>query len=117
MKNKSFIRRLGFACKGILSAYKTESSFRTQIVFATAAALLLLILHPRPIWWAVLSLTVFAVLSAELINTALETMVDKLHPDSDPLIGKAKDCAAGAVLLLSLSSLLVAAALICETFL
>lgn len=112
MKKQSFPRRLSFAIGGILHALATEVSFRTQVLGAFAALILLLITRPEPIWWAVLALTVAAVLSAELMNTALELVVDRLHPEQDPRIGRAKDCAAGAVLILSLASLGIAAALI-----
>ena len=50
-----------------------------------------------------------AVLAAETFNTALEHALDRLHPEQDPAIGLAKDCAAGAVLVLSLVSLCVLA--------
>jgi undecaprenol kinase len=44
------------------------------------------------------------VLAAELFNTALEHALDHLHPDLHPAIKVSKDCAAGAVLVFSLSS-------------
>jgi diacylglycerol kinase (ATP) len=76
---------------------------------------LLLVLRPEPIWWALVLLTSGAVIAAELFNTALELVMDRLHPDVHPMIGRAKDCAAGAVLILSLVSLAIATALIVET--
>lgn len=47
------------------------------------------------------------ILAAELFNLALETLTDHLHPARRPAIGAAKDCAAGAVLLLCLGACLV----------
>lgn len=49
--------------------------------------------------WAVLLLTCGAVLSLEVVNTAVERLCDKVSPEKDPKIGAAKDCAAGAVLI------------------
>lgn len=112
MKKQPFLRRLSFAVGGILHAFRNEASFRTQLLGALAALILLVALRPEPIWWALLLITTAGVLSAELLNTALELVVDRLHPEQDPRIGLAKDCAAGAVLVLSLASLGVAAALI-----
>jgi diacylglycerol kinase (ATP) len=112
MKNLPFSKRLGFAIQGIRVAFRNESSFRTQSAFALGGLCLLIVTNPEPIWWAVVILTIAAVLAAELINTALELIVDRLHPEQHPMIGKAKDCAAGAVLILSVGSLAVAAALI-----
>lgn len=111
MKNQPFLKRLRYAVTGIKIALKNESSFRTQVIFAFGALLLLLIFGPEPIWWALIIIMIALVLAAELINTALEFVIDRLHPEQHPIIGKAKDCAAGAVLLLSIASIFVAAAM------
>lgn len=49
--------------------------------------------------WALVWLCFGLVLTLELINTAIEELLDHLHPEKHPAIGKAKDIAAGAVLL------------------
>lgn len=54
-----------------------------------------------------MALTIALVWSAELINTALEHLVDHLHPERHSAIKRVKDCAAGAVLVLSLASVAV----------
>ena len=117
MKNQPFYRRVGFAARGVGIAVRTESSFRIQLFFAAGALLLLICLRPAPLWWVVVALSVGGVLAAELVNTALEVVVDRLHPEIDPMIGRAKDCAAGAVLILSLVSLGIAAALVYDWYL
>ncbi len=116
MKKQPFARRLSFALAGIAQTARSEASFRTQLIGALAALSLLVILRPEPIWWALLALTTAGVLSAELLNTALELTLDRIHPEHDPRIGLAKDCAAGAVLVFSLASLGVAAALIAHAW-
>ncbi|MBX6377646.1 MAG: diacylglycerol kinase [Clostridia bacterium] len=66
---------------------------------ATAVVALLGWLGGIEAWaWAVLALAVGLVLTAELLNTALETLGDRVAPGQDPLVGRAKDVAAGAVL-------------------
>ena len=72
--------------------------------------------HPPAIWCALIALLVSAILAAELFNTSLEMLIDVLHPDLHPMIGQAKDCAAGAVFVLSLSSLIVFVALLLELY-
>ena len=47
------------------------------------------------------------VLAAELINTALEQIIDLLHPGQHPMMKLAKDCAAGAVLISAITALAV----------
>lgn len=103
MKNQSFRRRLGFAMQGISIAWRGEKSFRQQSIAALGVGLLLIWFRPEAVWWALLLLNCGLVLAAELFNTALEHALDHLSPEQHPAIKLAKDCAAGAVLLLSLT--------------
>lgn len=57
-------------------------------------------------------MTIGLVMMAELMNAALETLADRLHPERHPEIGAAKDMAAGAVLAASVAAVLVAVAFI-----
>lgn len=107
MKNQSFVKRMSFALNGILFAIKSEASFRFQIVAALAAIVLLFILKASVIWIAIFTLTIAGVLGAELLNTALENFIDRVHPEQHPSIKLAKDCAAGAVLIFSFGALVV----------
>ena len=110
-KNKAFHHRLRFALAGIHHALSAERSFQIHIVATAAIIVALLILRPPAVWWALVALSVGAVLAAELFNTALEILADHLHPDQHPQIKRVKDCAAAAVLVTSLAALGVAAAL------
>ena len=107
MKNLPLIRRTAHALNGIRTGLQQERSLRTQAVFAALAMLALAVLRPALVWWAMVGIMVGLVLAAELINTALENLCDHLHPDEHPRIRVAKDCAAGAVLLLSIAALWV----------
>lgn len=108
MKNLGFLQRMGFALAGISQAVKQEKSIRTQLVFACAALVALLVFQPELIWWALVGVMVALVVSAELVNTALEALCDHLHPEMHEKIRVVKDVAAGAVLVLSVASLWVA---------
>jgi diacylglycerol kinase (ATP) len=110
VKNQAFLRRLGFAVAGIHAAWRTENSFKTQVIAAVAVLGVLLWLRPAPIWWAVGALTVGFVLAAEIFNTTIEGLADHLHPHQHPAIKVVKDCAAGAVLVATIAALAVAAA-------
>ena len=100
-------KRFGFAIQGIIAAAKSEWSFRVHLLATILVIIFLLISKPEPIWCAVILFLIGAVLSAELFNTALESALDAIHPNPHPLIKKAKDCAAGAVLILSLGAVAV----------
>lgn len=109
MKNQTFQRRLSFALAGLRTAWRTEASLKTHVVAAVLVAAVLAWLQPAPIWWAIAALVVGAVIAAELFNTAVESLADRLHPELHPAIKAVKDCAAGAVLVTSVTALIVAA--------
>jgi diacylglycerol kinase (ATP) len=114
MKNRPFLERLRFALAGMAYALRAESSFRTQVIASAAALAALVWLRPAPVWWALVALITVAVLAAELFNTALEQLADRLHPEQHPQIRVAKDCSAAAVLVLSIGAVVVAAALLLD---
>jgi undecaprenol kinase len=110
MKGQGFRKRMRFALQGLRLALKRERSFRTHLSVAAAVLLALLFIRPAAIWWAIVALAVGFVLVTELLNSALETLIDHLHPEAHPEIGAAKDMAAGAVLVTSLIAIGVGAA-------
>jgi undecaprenol kinase len=115
-KNQPFRRRLGFAMRGIALVFRRERSFRTQSGLALAASALAGLAAPGPAWAAAVILSAGLVLALELVNGAIEYLLDHLHPGYAPEIGAAKDAAAGAVLVASLTALGVAAALLWARF-
>jgi diacylglycerol kinase (ATP) len=109
MKNRPFPARLGYALAGIRLVFRREQSFRTQCALALAAALLTMLLRPGPLWAALVALAAGLVLALELANSALEYLIDHIHPGLAREIGAAKDAAAASVLLASVAALVVAA--------
>jgi undecaprenol kinase len=107
VKNRPFLQRLRFALAGIRAAIASEASFRTQLILATLAGIGLAVVRP-PLGWVVAYIAAAAaVLAAELFNTALERIADRLHPERHLAIEIAKDCAAAAVLLLAIAAAIV----------
>ena len=115
MKNRPLRERIGFALAGLGEGWRRERSLRTHSAFAVLAVVALLILRPAPIWWAVFGLVIALVIAFELVNSALEGLIDLLHPAIHPEIKVIKDMAAGAVLALSLAALVVAAAMVVDS--
>ncbi len=107
MKNQGFGARLGFAWTGLRVAWRSERSLRTQVWIGLAVIPVMAVLRPALLWWALTGMMITLVLAAELINTALEHLVDHLHPERHPRIKIVKDCAAAAVLLLSIGAMWV----------
>jgi len=68
-----------------------------------------LVLELAPLEWCVLVLAITAVWTAEALNTAPEFLADVASPEFHPLVGKAKDVAAAAVLIVALGAVVLAA--------
>ncbi len=107
MKSHSFSKRLLFALAGWREAFNAEKSFRTQCLAAAMAIAATAVIAPAVHWWAIITLTIALVLATELLNTALEQTLDGLHPQHAEFVRKAKDSAAGAVLVFSVAALLI----------
>jgi len=114
VKNRPFRVRMGFAVNGIRACWRSEASFRAQLRLAGLALVALLVLRPTPIWWAVIAICCALVLALELVNSALEAVIDRLHPEIHPSIGLAKDMLAGAVLVMSIASLIAGLAMVVD---
>ena len=102
-----------YAAQGLIYGFASQRNFRIHVVMgAVVFALGLWLQLPMP-QLAVLVLTVAAVLVLELLNTATEAVVDlAIGRRFHPLARIAKDCAAAAVLVAALASLLIAALLL-----
>ncbi|MEJ2472174.1 MAG: diacylglycerol kinase family protein [Desulfuromonadales bacterium] len=106
-KPSGLIGSFNCAIEGILWAAKTQRHMFFHLVAAilvlVAALALQLTLHE----FALLALAITLVLFAELVNTAIEVLVDLTSPEFHPLAQRAKDVAAGAVLLASVGALML----------
>ena len=116
-KNQSLLARMRFARAGLTHAVATENSLKFQVAAFGAMLIVLAILRPEPIWWGLVLLASGAVIAAELFNTAIELLADHLHPETHASIRIVKDCAAGAVLVASLTAVAVGAALAMHIYL
>lgn len=114
-KNRRFALRLGFAVAGLRIVFAREKSFRSQCALALVAVLVTLAVRPGPLWWALVAVSIALVLALELANSALEYLLDHLHPDRAREIGAAKDSAAAAVLVASLAAATVGGLMLLST--
>ncbi|MGG6292906.1 diacylglycerol kinase family protein [Leptolyngbya sp. AN02str] len=102
-----------YAWAGLSYAFQTQRNFRIHLVVGTLAIALSFYLQLSRIEVAVIGLTIGAVLTMELLNTALESVVDLTVKQTYHELAKtAKDCAAGAVLVSAFAAILVAGSLI-----
>ncbi len=96
-----------YAIEGIISAIKSEVHLRFHIVIANLIAVFAGFYGISKMEWAILIVCIFAVISAELFNTAIEKAVDTATTEIKPTAKLAKDAAAGAVLVFAIGSVLV----------
>lgn len=99
MINNRFVRAVGHALDGIKAAFISERHFRIHCVIALIVITLGLSISLSIHEWLWILLCITIVIGAELINTALETLTDLATPEVHPLAKKAKDVAAGMVVL------------------
>ena len=100
---KSFV----YAFAGIASAVCGERNMRIHLVAAFAAVSLGTWLGLSAGEWVAVVICCALVMSLECLNTAIEAAVDLASPEIHPLAKKAKDCAAGAVLIAAIGSAIV----------
>lgn len=96
-----------YAIEGILSAIRSETHLRFHIVIANLICVFAKYYGISNFEWAVLLLCIFAVISAELLNTAIERAVDTATSEIKPIAKLSKDASAGAVLVLCIGAVLV----------
>ena len=101
------IRSFGYAFSGIGHGLQTQANLRIHFAIAVGVVVAGLWLQISTIEWAVLVVTIVIVLSAELFNTAIESLVDRAGREPHPLSKIAKDTAAGAVLIGALGAVIV----------
>jgi diacylglycerol kinase (ATP) len=100
----SFKRSFLFALQGLRTALATERNIKIMFFGAAFAIVAGIVLRIDALSWAVVIVCCGAVLVTELINTAIETVVDLVSPEFHPLAGRAKDIAAAASWLISLTA-------------
>jgi diacylglycerol kinase len=103
------IASFGHAGRGVWLALRSEVHLRFHAAATVVVLGLGLYCRLGRLEWALLALAIAGVWAAELMNTAIEALTDLASPDYHPLAGKAKDVAAGAVLLAALGALVVGA--------
>jgi diacylglycerol kinase (ATP) len=104
MKPDNWVDSVNCAIEGILWATSSQRHLRYHFFTAVVVLLLALFLGVTVLDFILLTFAVTLVLFAELANTAVEVVVDLVSPEFHPLARRAKDVAAGSVLVASLGA-------------
>lgn len=104
---RTFFKAFMYAGQGIAAAVRTQRNFRFHIAAAAYVTAFSFFYELTKEEYVLLMLTFSSVMSAELINTAVEAAVDLCSPEKNRLAKLAKDAAAGAVLVTAVFAVIV----------
>lgn len=96
-----------YAISGILYAFRTQRNIKIHFIIALLVIMLSYLLKPSVVELLAVSITIALVLVAEMVNTAIETVVDMYTKEYHPLAAVAKNVAAGAVLISAINAIVV----------
>jgi diacylglycerol kinase (ATP) len=106
-RSQSLFQSFNFAAEGIIHAVRTQRNLWIHFAIAVAVLVAAIGFGATKLELAVLLLAITFVLVAELVNTAVEAVVDVASTSFDPIAKIAKDIAAGAVLIAALNAIAV----------
>lgn len=104
---KKFLLSFTYPIKGLRYAYRNEQNLAVDVGIALLVTIAGFIFKLNLVEWAILALTIGLVISCELINTAIEAVVDLVTEDYHPLAKVAKDTAAAAVFVFAIIAVIV----------
>lgn len=103
----AIVRKFSVAISGIIYAIRHQNSFLVHLPVAFAVVAVGCWLRLESWRWVAITFAITIVISAELLNTAIEEMVAVVHPEHHPRIGRALDTAAGAVFVATVGAIVV----------
>lgn len=106
-KSKNVISSFKYAFQGMFSALKTERNLKIHVTIMILVIIAGIVLKISKIEWIICIILFGLVIGGEMLNSAIETVVDIAMPDINPKAKFAKDAAAGAVLVLTIASAII----------
>jgi diacylglycerol kinase len=102
-----FFKSFLYALQGITASVSDQRNLKVQFAVALITIGAGFYFGITSLEWCVILLTIAMVISLEMMNSAVENVVDLITRENNPLAGKAKDIAAGAVLFASIIAIIV----------
>lgn len=96
-----------YACRGLKTTWIEERNFRIEIFFTAVVAFCIVYFDFTLIESALCVLAITLVLSAEVVNTAIDDLCDKVQPEHDYVIGKIKDTMGGFVFVTVMGAIII----------
>jgi diacylglycerol kinase len=104
---KGFLKSFLYAFNGLVYAFKSQLNFKVHCVAAVIVILTGAYLGLSNTEWALIAVAIGLVIVVELVNTAIEVLVDLVSPGQHPKAGAIKDIAAAAVLIAAVVALAI----------
>ena len=101
------INALGYSRDGLRAAWRNEAAFREELLLAAIAIPLAVVLAHNGVERALMIGSVLLILIVEILNSAVEAIVDKASPEKNELAKRAKDMGSAAVLLALLNAAVI----------
>lgn len=102
-----FLRSFFYALKGIRASLEEQRNLKVQSLVGALTIGAGFYFNITPGEWCIVLLAIGLVIGLEMINTAIEDLVDLVTTEWKPLAGKIKDMAAGAVLVVSIIAVII----------
>lgn len=106
-ENKKFLNSFKYAYKGIIEAFRSERNMKIHLFILLVVLVLGFLLNISILEWIICLICFGLVISLEIVNTAIETVVNLISPKYNELVKRAKDLAAGAVLFNALITFII----------
>ena len=106
-KSKNVISSFKYAFQGMFSALKTERNLKIHVTIMMLVIIAGIVLKISKIEWIICIILFGLVIGGEMLNSAIETVVDIAMPDINSKAKFAKDAAAGAVLVFAIASAII----------
>lgn len=104
---KKFKQSLKYAIIGLRHSFKRQRNFRIMTYMSLVITILGIVLKISVMEWILITWAIFSVLISEMVNTAVEYIINLIHKRQDTYAKLAKDVAAGAVLLSTFLSIVI----------
>ena len=106
---KKFLKGFTYAWKGMKASIRGQRNLKVQAGFALIVGGAGLYFDITLMEWCVILFAIALVMGLEMMNSAIESLVDMVSPDYKPLAGRVKDMAAGAVLFAAIFAAIIGA--------
>lgn len=101
------IKACGYSRDGLIAVFKSEAAFRQELLLTALLTPLAFLTAPDSLSLGLMLSSLLLVLIVEILNSAIEAVVDRAGTDIHPLAKKAKDAGSAAVLLALMNAALI----------